>query len=274
MKTQILSQSGKSGEIELPEFFSCKIREDICQKFFEASKKIQPYSPYEEAGKHHSASGKMSHSRRKWKTSYGHGMSRVPRKILWRRGDRFYWIGAEVSGTRGGRQAHPPKVAHFQQEKKINKKEQEIAIKSAFASTSSLEFLRRRYERLRDNKIKLYLPLVIKPDLLKLKTKDFFKFLEKILQDAWEIAIKQKKQRAGKGKMRNRRYRENAGLLLIIGKDEEANFSGIDIKKTSELEISDLFPLGRLTIYTEQAIKELSLVKEKQNTSKDKKEEK
>jgi len=263
MKAQILSQSGKAGEIEIPEFFSINIREDICQKFFEAEKKIQPYGPNPESGKHHSASGRMSHGRRKWRTSYGHGMSRVPRKILWRRGDHFYWIGAETSGTRGGRQSHPPKVAHFQVEKKINKKEKEIAIKSAFASTSDLEFLKRRYETLRNGKIEIKLPLVIKSDLLKLKTKEFFKFLEKILGETYLIALKQKTQRAGKGKMRNRRYKENAGLLLIMGSKEEIKISGIQTRKLGELEISDLFPLGRLTIYTENAIKELSKVKKK-----------
>ena len=261
MKSQILSQTGKKGEIELPGFFSEKIREDIAQKFFEASKKIQPYGPNPESGKHHSASGNLSHSRRLWKTAYGKGISRVPRKIMWRRGDHFFWIGAEVSGTRGGRQAHPPKPIHFQQEKKINKKEKIIALHSAFASTIDPEFIKRRYKSLENKKINL--PLIISSEDLKMKTKEFFKFLEKNLGEIFNLALKKKSQRAGKGKIRNRRYKENAGLLLTIGNKEEKKVSGIDVKKISELEISDLFPLGRLTCYTEQAIKELSEVKEK-----------
>lgn len=263
MKSAILSQSGKSGEIQLPELFEIKIREDIAQKVFEAEKRIQPYGPNPEAGKHHSASGRMAHGRRKWRTSYGKGMSRVPRKILWRRGDHFYWIGAETSGTRGGRQAHPPKVAHFQIEKKINKKEQEIALKSAFASTTDLEMLKRRYETLRNSKLDLNLPIVVSSDILKLKTKEFFQFLEKILGQAFSVAIKKKSQRAGKGKLRNRRYKENAGLLLIISKDENIKISGIQVRKLDELEVGDLWPFGRLTIYTEKAIKQLGEVKEK-----------
>jgi len=263
MKAQILSQSGKAGEIEMPKFFSINIREDICQKFFEAEKKIQPYGPNPESGKHHSASGNLSHSRRLWKTAYGKGISRVPRKIMWRRGDHFYWIGAETSGTRGGRQAHPPKVAHFQIEKKINRKEREIAIKSAFASTINPEMLKRRYETVRNENINLSLPLVIKSDVLKLKTKEFFQFLEKILGQAFAIGIKSKSQRAGKGKMRNRRYKENAGLLLVTGKDEISRFKGIETRKIQDIEIGDLWPLGRLACYTEQAIKELGEVKEK-----------
>ncbi|MBM3233458.1 50S ribosomal protein L4 [Candidatus Pacearchaeota archaeon] len=254
MKAKIIGK----GEIELPDFFSEKIREDIAQKFYEAEKKIQPYGSNPEAGKHHSASGKMSHSRRKWRTSYGHGMSRVPRKILWRRGDHFYWIGAEVSGTRGGRRAHPPKPSYFQKDKKINKKEKIIALHSAFASTANINFLKRRYSSINE---KINLPIIISGDELKLKTKEFFKFLEKNLGNAFEIALKKKTQRAGKGKARNRRYKENAGLLLVLGEKEEKKISGIEAKKIGELEISDLFPLGRLTCYTENAIKELGEVR-------------
>jgi len=261
MKAQILSQTGSKGEISLPEIFSSKVREDIAQKFFEAEKKIQPYGPNPESGKHHSASGNLSHSRRLWKTAYGKGISRVPRKIMWRRGDHFFWVGAETSGTRGGRQAHPPKVARFQNEKKINKKEKRIAIESAFSSTANSEFLKKRYSTLQE--IKISLPLVISSDALKLKTKEFFQFLEKNLGQVYSVAIRHKKQRAGKGKMRNRRYSENAGLLLVIGKKESKNISGIEVRKISEVEISDLFPLGRLTIYTENAVKELNQVKEK-----------
>lgn len=263
MKAQILSQNGKAGEIEIPELFETKIREDIAQKFYESEKTIQPYGPNPESGKHHSASGNLSHSRRLWKTAYGKGISRVPRKIMWRRGDHFYWIGAETSGTRGGRQAHPPKVAHFQAERKINKKEREIALKSAFSATVNPEMLKRRYETLRETKLSISLPLVIKSETLKLKTGEFFAFLEKILGETFSLALKQKKQRAGKGKMRSRRYKENAGLLLVIGSKEEIKISGIQTRKLVDLEIADLFPLGRLTCYTEQAIKELGEVKEK-----------
>ncbi len=261
MKAQILSQTGKTGAVELPEFFSERIRDDIAQKFYEAEKRIQPYGPYVEAGKQHSASGNIRHGRRKWKTSYGHGISRVPRKIFWRRGDHFYWQGAEISSARGGRAAHPPKVAHFLKERKINKKEAERALKSAIISTASLEMLKRRYETLRDREIELNLPIIIKGELLKLSSKEFFNFLKRILNGAIEIALQNRNVRAGKGKRRGRKYKKTAGLLLITGKDEKAKFQGIKIRKLDELEISDLWPLGRLTIYTENAIKQLSEVK-------------
>ena len=261
MKAKIISQTGKTGEIELPEVFSMGIRADIAQKFYESQKKTQPYAPFFKAGKQHSASGILSHSRRLWKTTYGKGISRVPRKIFWRRGDHFYWQGAEVVNTRGGRPAHPPRVIHFQTAKKVNKKESILALQSVMAATSQIEYLKKRYSSMEN--LKLELPLVIKSDLLKLKTKPFFKLLKSNLGDAWEISLQTKEVRAGKGKIRNRRYKHNAGLILIVGKDEKAKFQGIAVRSLDELEISDLWPLGRLAMYSEQAINELKTIEEK-----------
>ncbi|MFH1711281.1 MAG: 50S ribosomal protein L4 [Nanoarchaeota archaeon] len=261
MKTKIISEAGKTGEIEMPEVFSMNIREDIAQKFYESQKKTQPYAPFFMAGKQHSASGNLSHSRRLWKTTYGKGISRVPRKIFWRRGDHFYWQGAEVVSTRGGRPAHPPKVIHFLTKKKVNKKESIIALQSVMAATAKIEYLKKRYSSL--GNLKLELPLVIKSDLLKLKTKQFFELLEKNLGDAWKVSLQNKEVRAGKGKKRNRKYKQNAGLILILGNDEQAKFQGIDVRRLDELEISDLWPFGRLAMYSEQAISELKKVEEK-----------
>src|SRR3989338_8069549 len=153
MKAVLYDSSGKkSSEIALPPEFSSPIREDIAIKCFEAEKFsfMQPYSTYSEAGKRHSASGTISHQRHKWKGHYGKGISRLPRKTMWRRGTQFFWIGAEVSQTRGGRRAHPPQgVYRF---RKINKKEKEIALNSALASTASKEYLLKRYSTLKEVK--------------------------------------------------------------------------------------------------------------------------
>ena len=114
MKATLYSAEGKKiKEMELPKVFSEKIREDILKKAFEAEKVWQPYAPNIQAGRRHSASGIARHLRHVWKSGYGHGKSRAPRKIMWRRGSQFYWIGAEVSSARGGRRAHPPKVLNM-----------------------------------------------------------------------------------------------------------------------------------------------------------------
>ena len=103
MKISLLDINGKEkGKIDLPSCFSKEIREDIIAKVLESKKNKQPYSPSLVAGKQHSASGKIRHRRHVWKSGYGKGISRVPRKIMTRRGSQFNWVGAEVSAMRGG----------------------------------------------------------------------------------------------------------------------------------------------------------------------------
>jgi ribosomal protein L4 len=257
-KTKLINKEGKeTEEITLPKFFSENIREDVCQKYFQTLTHIQPHAPYKEAGKRHVASGSISRQRHKWKTGYGHQMARTPRKIMWRRGTQFYWIGAEVANTRGGRRAHPPTVEHFLIRKKMNKKEKEIAFISALASTASLEMVKKRYSRLKDKEIKMQLPLVAKSETIKLKTKDFFKLLKIVLKENYKVAIQEKVIRAGGGKGRNRKYKKSAGILIVIGKTETFNIKGVEVARVNDLNMKHLWPLGRLTIYTENAIKEL-----------------
>ena len=169
MKGTIYNKEGKKkGEIEIPNIFKNDIREDIVLKYFEANKFIQPYAPYSEAGRRHSASGTISHKRHDWKGHYGRGISRIPRKTMWRRGTQFMWIGAEVSGVRGGRQAHPPKG--IGKEKKINKKEIKIAMNSGFAATANKNYINNRYESL--NELYFDFPVIVESKLDNVKTKD------------------------------------------------------------------------------------------------------
>lgn len=254
MKTILYDiQGNKKKEIDLPHIFNSKIREDMVHKLFEAEKfrAISPYSPNPEAGKRHSASGTISHRRHNWKGHYGMGISRVPRKTMWRRGTQFFWIGAEISSARGGRRAHPPRV--YKRLRKINKKEVEQAMHSAIAATSNPAYLQKRYESI--SKIES-IPIIIESSD-KMKTKDIFNVLKIILKENIKIAIKNKTIRAGKGKFRGRKYYSNAGLLLIKSKNEEIKIKGIDIKTPQELVISDLYPLGRLTVFTEKSLEEL-----------------
>lgn len=256
--TAVLYDSkGKSkSEITLPEIFFTPIREDIVQKFAEVEKFIQPYAPSPEAGRRHSAAGTISHKRHDWKGHYGRGISRIPRKTMWRRGTQFYWIGAEISGTRGGRKAHPPTLIH--QEKSINRKEAKIAVNSAFAATASKKYILNRYSTLKDiNSI----PAVI--ESLPNKTKDLFTAVREIFKDAQHLIEKQKQTRPGKGKLRGRRYKSNAGLLIIIGSNEKPTTKQLDTKQVKAISILDLYPLGRLTLFTKQAIEELGKEKAK-----------
>ncbi len=255
MKAVLFDAKGeKKSEIQLPEIFASPVREDIVAKVFESEKEMQPYSPYKEAGKRHSASGRQRHIRHKWRTAYGRGISRVPKKTMWRRGTQFYWIGAEVSSARGGRRAHPPKG--FVIPKKINRKERVLALNSALAATADKDYVAKRYATISEIKST---PFVI--EALPAKTKEIFAALKKIYGELFNLALKRKSVRAGRGKTRGRKYKSTAGLLLIVGKDEDAKISGIDVKKSNRLKVKDLYPLGRLTLFTKKALEELGAKK-------------
>jgi len=251
MKTTLFDKSGKKkSEVELPKIFNTKIREDIVLKYFEADKFVQPYSHDPRAGRKHSASGTISHKRHDWKGHYGRGISRIPRKTMSRRGTQFVWVGAEASSTRGGRRVHGPKGIGA--ETKINKKEIKLAMNSAFAATADKDCIIARYGSL--DKISIA-PIII--ESIPEKTKDLKLTLESAFAESKELVFKKKSVRAGKGKSRGRKYKSNAGALIVVGKDEEKRFKGIEIKSIDEVTIADLYPLGRLTVYTQKAIAEL-----------------
>ena len=71
--------------------------------------------------------------------------------------------------------------------------------------------------------------------------------------------------RAGKGKMRGRKYRTPKSLLLVVaqkdGLDRAArNLPGVDVVTAKDLCAEDLAPggdLGRLTVWTKSAVEAL-----------------
>ena len=259
-KANILNINGKKiKEIILPKCFSAEIREDIISKVLEAKKTKQPYAPSMIAGKQHSASGKLVHRRHVWKSQYGRGISRIPRKIMLRRGSQFNWVGAEISSAVGGRKAHPPKVLSMINTKKINKKELRVALSSAISATANEKKIIKKYKRLKDKKIE-NLPLIVESKIISLKIKEIISSLKKILgKNLFELVLKKKAVRAGKGKLRGRKYKSNAGLLLVVGEKEKLKTNAFDVISVKNLGVKDLANggVGRLTLYTEQAIKEL-----------------
>jgi len=258
MKAKILNLQGtEKGTIDLPKEFSSKVRTDIILKVIEAKKKIQPYAPSPVAGNSHSASGILKHHRHVWKSQYGRGMSRIPRKVMSRRGSQFNWVGATSPNAVGGRRAHPPKAYSMINLPGINKNEMKIAFISALSATTNEKYILDKYSTI--EKVDTNLPLIISISN-NTKTKDFLSGLKKILGDAlYKVAIKEKKIRAGIGKLRGRKYKSNAGMLLVIGNDEKIKTGKMDVVKANTLSVVDLAKNGpgRLTVYTEKAIKDL-----------------
>ena len=271
MKIQILDINGKKKSEITTTLFEEPIREDIIYKVAEAEKIKEPYSPKYEAGMARSASGTLSKRRHVWKSDRGKGLSRIPRKIMSRRGTQFTWVGAIIPSAKGGRRAHPPKG--LGKIKKINKKELRKALFSALSYTASIKEMQKKYASLENKEIKeMQFPIIVEDKILKLNTKDFLSALKKILKEFYDVAIQKKSKRAGIGKLRGRKYKKNAGVLLIIGNDEVMKIKGIEVVRTNELLVGDLANNGaRLVIFTEKAIKELEEFKEGKAETKDKK---
>ena len=261
MKAKVfgIDGSGKK-EIDLPKIFSAKIREDVVQRVLEVKKKKQPYGASVVAGKQHSAKGKIVHRRHVWRSGYGRGNSRVPRKIFSQRGANFNWEAAEVPHARGGMRAHPPKAKppSIMNADKINKKEMKIAFESSVSATADRDRIEKRYERI--NELKKDVPFVIESKSVSLKVRDLKESLKKILGDElFEVAVKKKSVRSGKGKMRGRKYKSTAGLLFVMGDKENLKTKIFDVVSVGNLGVNDLARggLGRLTFWTESSIKEL-----------------
>lgn len=256
MKTKIINKDGKEkGNIDFPQNFSARVREDILAKVFEAQKGIyaQSYGSMKGAGAGYSASGISKKRRHVWKGTYGKGISRIPRKIMSRHGSSFNWIGATVSNTRGGRRPHSPR-SEKNPFKKINKKELLIAFNSAFAGTINPQYLEKKYGD------KVESGIIFESSVLDMKTKEFFSLLKQIFKNNFEKTIKKKTIRKGKGKTRGRKYKSNAGLLFVVSSDEKMKRKGIEVVPVNELRISDLSPNGqpgRIACYTEKSIKEI-----------------
>merc|ERR1719384_2516668 len=99
------------------------------------------------------------------------------------------------------------------------------------------------------------------------KTKQAVEILHKLgCKSDMEKVIASKKIRAGKGKMRNRRYAMRTGPLVIYKEDNGIvramrNIPGVKTEQATRLNLLSLAPggqLGRLIIWTESAFKTLN----------------
>lgn len=262
MKLKVYTQNkAATGTKDLPAQFSELVRPDLVKKAVEAvqANRRQPQGAKRYAGM--MVSAKVSRRRRDYRGSYGHGMSRVPRKILTRRGTQFYWVGAFAPGTVGGRRAHPPKSSKIL-ESKINKKERRMAIRSAIAATVVAELVKKRGHKVPDD-----YPFIIQKNVEDIKkTSEAITALNNLgLRDELERSS-ERKIRPGKGKMRGRRYMGKKGPLIVVSKRcalayTARNIPGVDVVEVNNLNAELLAPgaeIGRLTLFTDAAIDRLA----------------
>jgi len=260
MKLPILNISKEEiGKQEMPIQFEEEVRPDLIKRAVISiqGNARQAYGADPMAGKR--ASAKLSRRRHDYKTAYGIGISRVPRKIMSSRGTRMNWVGAFAPGTVGGRKAHPPKAGK-NWTKKINKKERRKAIRSAIAATLSKELVAKNHI-IPDN-----YPFIIESKFESVrKTKQVKDVLKKIGLEKELSRVNERTIRSGKGKKRGRKYKSKAGPLIIVSKEcallkAAKNIAGVNVRIVKSINAKVLAPStnpGRLAIWTQDAIKEL-----------------
>ena len=259
MKADILDLTGnKVGTLELPPQFEEPIRLDLIKKavLVVQNNNRQPYGAYPEAGKRPSV--RISKRRRDYKTSYGHGISRSPRKVIWHRGRQFGWVGAFAPNTRGGRRSHPPKAEKdFSQDMNIN--ERRKAIRSAISASLNKNLLQK-------NNYTSKAPLIIAEELERLnKTKEIKNLLVSLgLKIELSNTLK-KKIKTGSSRLRGRKYRIKKGPLIVVSQkcslmNAASNIPGLNISIVHNLNAELLAPganPGRLIIWSNKSIERL-----------------
>lgn len=259
MKVPTLTTSGvKENEIELPRIFSTPFRKDLIQKavIYLSSHKFQKQGRHPTAG--------MDVVARSNDPPTGHGAARVAR--LKGGGGGRQGQGGGVASTRGGRQAHPPtseKVIF----KKLNKKENKLALCSAIAATSSKQIIKSRGHIL--EKITSF-PLVVSDDIEKVSKASEMKKIFEALNLRQDIdRLLSRKARSGKSALRGRTSKIGKSILFVT-KDSTnlskacGSFPGVEVCSVKNLSVLDLAPGAvpiRLTVYSESAIDEISKIK-------------
>jgi large subunit ribosomal protein L4e len=257
--TKIFDLEGKAaGEAKLPKIFSTRYKPETIKKAVLAlqSSRRQRYGANPLAGKRSSA---HYHGKRHYRfTMMNREMARIAR-IHGKVGYLAYRARVVPQAVKG-RKAHPPKAEKIF-EKKINKKENEAAIRSALAATANPELVNNRGHVISTKE----LPIIVVDSLENMKkTKDVKSFLEKVMKDEMK-RCSLKKIRPGKGKARGRKYRKKKGPLIIVSGEcpllkAAKNIPGLDAVRLGELNIELLAPgtqAGRLTILTKGVLEKL-----------------
>ncbi|MHA1738483.1 MAG: 50S ribosomal protein L4 [Candidatus Heimdallarchaeota archaeon] len=256
MKAKIYGAIGlaKKTRVDLPGVFETAYRPDLIKRAVLAvqSTKRHPKSTKYQAGWTVASS---------WGT--GRGAARTPRS----HGRRTHSAqrGALVNYAVGGRVAHPPRTEKKIVER-INKKERRLAIRSAIAATCDKELVLQRGHKAESFEL---VPIVFEDAIHDkiVKTKEAVELLTKIgLITDIERAKNGRHVRAGKGKLRGRKYRNPVGPLFVV--DRQSNFCnavrnlpGVEIVNVEFLNAEMLAPgthPGRLTVWMEKTLKRVN----------------
>ena len=259
MKTETFTLDGKKdGTIELPNIFETDIKKDVIKKAYInlESHGFQKHSTHATAGQDVVADSNDPPT--------GRGIARIAR-MKGGGGGRQGQAG-EVAGTRGGRQAHRP-YANRVIYKKINKKENKLALCSAIAATASKELIQSRGHKIEG--IQSF-PIIVEDEIENIaNTSKMVNVIDNlnISQDVERLA--KRKKRTGKVALRGRTSKIGKSVLFVVSNSEKiskacSGIPGVDACSTKNLSVLNLAPGGsliRLTIFSKKAIEEIAQIK-------------
>jgi len=239
--------------VHLPAVFRAPIRPDIVNFVHNniSKNRRQPYAVSKDAGHQTSAES--------WGT--GRAVARIPRV----RGGGTHRSGQGAFGNmcRGGRMFAPTRVWR-RWHRRVNTTQKRYATVSAIAATGSAPLVMSKGHLVHEIP---EFPLVVTDKIQEyVKTKQAVEFLHNI--HAWHDinkVYKSRRLRAGKGKMRNRRFVQRKGPLIVYSRDKGLkkafrNIPGIDLINVRKLNLLKLAPgghVGRFVIWTEAAFSQL-----------------
>jgi large subunit ribosomal protein L4e len=243
-------------QIRLPSVFLTPIRSDIVQFVHTNMRKNgrQPYAVAKWAGHQTSAES--------WGT--GRAVARIPRVA----GGGTHRAGQGAFGNmcRGGRMFGPLRTWR-KWHRKIVLGQKRYAVASALAASAVPALVAARGHRISQLP---EIPLVIANDALEgiVKTKKALAVFKKLNVDDDVSKVKYSVvNRPGKGKMRNRPYKEKVGPLVVVNSGTMANIApavrnlpGVEVADVARLNLLRLAPgghLGRLVIWTRSAFEAL-----------------
>jgi len=262
----VVSVYGKDGKptgdsLNLPAVFKAPIRPDVVTQVHTGLNKNnrQPYAVSSIAGEQTSAES--------WGT--GRAVARIPRV----RGGGTSRSGAAAFGNmcRGGRMFNPNKTWR-RWYRKVNVTQRRYATCSAIAATALPALAMAKGHQI--SRVP-EMPLVVDDSVQSVsKTKEAVGVLRHL--EAWadvERVKDSRRMRAGRGKMRNRRYVQKRGPLIVYDNDEGItlafrNIPGVTLLPVDKLNLLKLAPgghVGRFCIWTASAFAKLDTVYSSEN---------
>ncbi|MCE4616206.1 MAG: 50S ribosomal protein L4 [Aeropyrum sp.] len=250
LKAPLFNSKGEEqGDIDLPPVFGIPVRKDIIRRVYlsEFTARLQPKGRDPMAGKRTSAVS----------LGVGRGVARVPRV-------KGSLRAALVNMARGGRVAHPPRVEKRVHER-VNKKERTLGTMSAIAATAILDMVKSRGHMFSIETLPPVLDSEVLNEVTSTKQANILLQAIGVYQDVVR-ARERRRVRAGKGKMRGRKYVTPKSILFVV-EDIKSPFArsvkslpGVDVVEPRLLSVLHLAPggvPGRLTVYTTRALEAL-----------------